>query len=70
MSFKATPMTPRTLAFNRLGGTKDLPLRNHFSSPNAPKSPTGKGVDAYMNSARLAPEPQMFFPPPPKQATR
>ena len=34
------PMTPRTLAFNRLGGTKDLPLRNHFSTPNAPKSPT------------------------------
>lgn len=25
------PMTPRTLAFNRLGGTKDLPLHNHFS---------------------------------------
>lgn len=34
------PMTPRTQAFNRLGGTKDLPLRNHFSSPNAPRSPT------------------------------
>jgi len=28
------PMTPRTLAFNTLGGTKDLPLRTHFSSPN------------------------------------
>ena len=47
------PMTPRTMAFNTLGGTKDLPLRNqemplrhqevqrnHFSSPNAPTSPT------------------------------
>lgn len=36
------PMTPRTQAFNRLGGTKDLPLRNHFSSPIPPalKSPT------------------------------
>ncbi len=38
------PMTPRTLAFNRLGGTKDLPLRNHFGKTNdkegaAPKSP-------------------------------
>jgi hypothetical protein len=41
------PMTPRTLAFNRLGGTKDLPLRNHFtrskdkeaSTTSAPKSP-------------------------------
>jgi len=34
------PMTPRTMAFNTLGGTKDLPLRNHFSTPNAPTSPT------------------------------
>lgn len=35
------PMTPRTLAFNTLGGTKDLPLRNHFSTPNVqPSSPT------------------------------
>ena len=38
-------MTPRTLAFNRLGGTKDLPLRNHFGKAKdkdggaAPKSP-------------------------------
>ncbi|OQU94032.1 hypothetical protein CLAIMM_00453 [Cladophialophora immunda] len=31
---RLNPMTPRTLAFNTLGGTKDLPLRNHFSSPN------------------------------------
>jgi len=35
------PMTPRTLAFNKLGGTKDLPLRSHFSTPNVqPTSPT------------------------------
>lgn len=35
------PMTPRTLAFNTLGGTKDLPLRSHFSTPNVqPTSPT------------------------------
>ncbi|KAL6250664.1 hypothetical protein RBB50_002967 [Rhinocladiella similis] len=34
------PMTPRTMAFNTLGGTKDLPLRNHFSSPNTSTSPT------------------------------
>lgn len=34
------PMTPRTLAFNKLGGTKDLPLRSHFSTPKAPKSPS------------------------------
>jgi len=35
-----TPATPRTLAFNRLGGVTEPPLRKHFSSPNAPKSPT------------------------------
>ena len=34
------PMTPRTMAFNTLGGTKDLPLRTHFSSPNAPTATT------------------------------
>ena len=34
------PMTPRTMAFNTLGGTKDAPMRNHFSTPNAPTSPT------------------------------
>ncbi|KAI1622647.1 hypothetical protein EDD37DRAFT_482735 [Exophiala viscosa] len=34
------PMTPRTQAFNTLGGTKDLPLRNHFSAPRRPNSPT------------------------------
>ncbi|RMZ89952.1 hypothetical protein DV736_g2816, partial [Chaetothyriales sp. CBS 134916] len=37
-------MTPRTTAFNRLGGTdnqpQSLPMRTHFSSPNQPKSPT------------------------------
>src|SRR5271170_6522667 len=33
------PMTPRTLAFNTLGGTKDQPVRNHFSTPNMPRSP-------------------------------
>lgn len=47
-----SPMTPRTLAFNRLDGTTtatrsasqskarpaDLPLRNHFSSPQPPRS--------------------------------
>ena len=38
------PMTPRTLAFNTLGGTKDLPLRNHFSSPNAPNVATSPSL--------------------------
>jgi len=34
------PMTPRTMAFNTLGGTKDLPLRSQFSTPTAATSPS------------------------------
>lgn len=86
------PMTPRTLAFNKLGGTKDLPLRNHFSTPNAPKSPTyalqspefsrGGSLSPASERARMqaeeeeqdgvreAPAPTMYFPPPPKVATK
>jgi hypothetical protein len=85
-------MTPRTLAFNKLGGTKDLPLRNHFSTPNAPKSPTyalqspefSRGGPLSQASERVrmqaeeeeedavreAPAPAMYFPPPPKVATK
>jgi len=55
-----SPTTPRTLAFNKLGGTKDLPLRNHFSSPT-PKSPTYNNYGGESSSQ----EP-MYFPPPPK----
>ncbi|RMD39948.1 hypothetical protein DV735_g5172, partial [Chaetothyriales sp. CBS 134920] len=37
-------ITPRTAAFNQLGGAENQPqspiLRTHFSSPNQPKSPT------------------------------
>ena len=89
------PMTPRTLAFNKLGGTKDLPLRNHFSTPNSPKSPTysmqspefsrpgASPRSPGFERARVAAEdeeqqdgvrevsaPAMYFPPPPKVATR
>lgn len=80
------PMTPRTLAFNKLGGTKDLPLRNHFSSPNAPTSPTYQirsptlprspmNLDFGGSSAANAPKeeqksPQMYFPPPPKSSKK
>ncbi|EXJ88598.1 hypothetical protein A1O1_05528 [Capronia coronata CBS 617.96] len=34
-----SPMTPRTRAFNILGGTKDLPLRSHFSTANSNRTP-------------------------------
>ena len=58
-----SPQTPRTLAFNKLGGTKDLPLRNHFSTPT-PKSPT------YNNAAGPSSQDPMYFPPPPKSAVK
>jgi hypothetical protein len=82
------PMTPRTQAFNRLGGTKDLPLRNHFSSPNAPRSPTfalqSPGLDRgsplspgferakmHAEEEQIGPaQPAIYFPPPPKVATK
>jgi hypothetical protein len=82
------PMTPRTQAFNRLGGTKDLPLRTHFSSPNAPRSPTyalqspgldrGSLLSPGFERARMHAEeeqiepaqPAIYFPPPPKVATK
>jgi hypothetical protein len=45
------PMTPRTLAFNRLGGTKDLPLRNHFSKS---KDKQAGGLKSPTFSSRFA----------------
>ena len=78
------PMTPRTLAFNKLGGTKDLPLRNHFSSPNAPTSPTyqirsptlprssvNMGFEEQAAVPKEEPKsPKMYFPPPPKSSSK
>ena len=79
------PMTPRTMAFNTLGGTKDLPLRNHFSSPNAPTSPTfqirsptlprspmnmGFEESARQPQPKEEAKPTMYFPPPPKSSKK
>ncbi|WEW57652.1 hypothetical protein PRK78_003119 [Emydomyces testavorans] len=50
------PITPRTMAFNRLGGTNDLPLRTHTA-----------GSDAEAGTPGQQPEPTMYFPPPPKK---
>lgn len=43
-SQQLNPMTPRTMAFNTLGGTRDLPLRTHFSSPNPPATSPTSGL--------------------------
>jgi len=77
------PMTPRTMAFNRLGGANDLPLRNHASSPNAPlspsyplhspefhRSPLSPGLDGAKQSAPDGNAPVLYFPPPPKVAAK
>ncbi|KAK2739924.1 hypothetical protein FQN55_009098 [Onygenales sp. PD_40] len=102
------PMTPRTTAFNRLGGTTDLPLRNHFtvpkspsphppqnfsipSPPHSPSPPLGNGIlngianssagesSSSASASQLQSQTQggqtqtqipMYFPPPPKKATK
>jgi hypothetical protein len=64
------PMTPRTLAFNRLGGTTDLPLRNHFSTPRPQSPPLLKESGAKATESNGDDQPTMYFPPPPKKATK
>lgn len=49
------PVTPRTMAFNTLGGTKDLPLRNHFSAPRFAKSPTFPTTSPDLQRSPLSP---------------
>lgn len=57
------PITPRTMAFNQLGGTtSDLPLRSNMAEP---------GVSSVeVNTPRQQPQPTMYFPPPPKKPTK
>ena len=59
------PMTPRTQAFNTLGGTTDLPLRDRVGSA-APQNLSIPDSAAASPSARTSEQPQMYFPPPPK----
>ncbi|KAL2215977.1 hypothetical protein M432DRAFT_122322 [Thermoascus aurantiacus ATCC 26904] len=65
------PVTPRTLAFNRLDGSGDLPLRNHFSSPNPPGVIQQDVTVTVTESAGMGQnQPQIYFPPPPKKAAK
>ncbi|EGC41338.1 conserved hypothetical protein [Histoplasma capsulatum var. duboisii H88] len=88
------PMTPRTQAFNRLGGTTDLPLRNHFLPPDMPngshlknfsmpspsQSPTPPQMSGSTTNgtpppngnvgAEVQSQATMYFPPPPKKASK
>ncbi|KAF9883151.1 hypothetical protein FE257_004036 [Aspergillus nanangensis] len=71
-------MTPRTLAFKKLDhGPVDLPLREHFSSPlrehfSSPNPPrmSQQLSRPEASTAVLQPQPQMYFPPPPKKAVK
>jgi len=58
-------MTPRTLAFNRLGGTTDLPLRSHFGPQSPPPAPEPAAAPVEAKE-----QPAIYFPPPPKKATK
>ncbi|KAL4811265.1 hypothetical protein BDV18DRAFT_155872 [Aspergillus unguis] len=81
-TFPRSPMpavTPRSLAFNRLDSTishshsnsgsnsNDLPLREHFTAPN-PQA-VNQEVEAGSGSIQQ-PQPQIYFPPPPKKANK
>jgi len=62
------PMTPRTLAFNRLGGTTDLPLRNHFSTPRPQSPPLPNESEAKTSNGND--KSALFFPPPPTKPNK
>lgn len=58
-----SPMTPRTGAFNVLGGTKDLPLRNHFRTPSASANPNGNTATSPSFAVRSLEQPRSPMTP-------
>ncbi|KAJ5221796.1 uncharacterized protein N7469_010683 [Penicillium citrinum] len=63
-----SPFTPRHLAFNRLGNgstSSDLPLRDNSSMPT-PQIPS----QPQTIESQASPSQPMYFPPPPKKATK
>lgn len=65
-----SPFTPRTLGFNRLGGnngstSSDLPLRNNPNVPT-PQMPA-RITTTELRTSTASP---MYFPPPPKKASK
>lgn len=62
-----SPFTPRHLAFNRLGSgstSSDLPLRDNSSMPTPQLPSQPQTIETQ------APSQPMYFPPPPKKATK
>ncbi|CBF75790.1 hypothetical protein AN3606.2 [Aspergillus nidulans FGSC A4] len=76
--FPRSPMpvvTPRSLAFNRLDSndastptSTDLPLREHFTAPTPQAVSVSQEVEAEPTIQQ--PQPQIYFPPPPKKAKK
>jgi hypothetical protein len=76
--FPRSPMpvvTPRSLAFNRLESndaptptSTDLPLREHFTAPTPQAVSVSQEVEA--GPTIQQPQPQIYFPPPPKKAKK
>lgn len=80
------PMTPRTLAFNTLGGTKDLPLHIDTSGSTSNKKKTPAFINIAGNKGKQAAtevqeeeihdtdyrngKQPMYFPPPPTTSTK
>lgn len=65
----SSTMSPRSLAFNRLErDSSDLPLREHFSSPNPRRSLHQESAET-LTPGHQAPV-QTYFPPPPKKAAK
>ncbi|KAL4910613.1 hypothetical protein BDW74DRAFT_828 [Aspergillus multicolor] len=70
-------MTPRSLAFNRLDSyntttstptSTDLPLRDHYTAPTPQAVSVNQEVEAGPKIEQ--PQPQIYFPPPPKKAKK
>ncbi|KAL6236210.1 hypothetical protein BDW75DRAFT_207315 [Aspergillus navahoensis] len=76
--FPRSPMpviTPRSLAFNRLDSNNmstptstDLPLREHFTAPTPQAVSVNQEVEAGPTIEQ--PQPQIYFPPPPKKGKK
>ncbi|KAE8148310.1 hypothetical protein BDV25DRAFT_20142 [Aspergillus avenaceus] len=67
-STQGTPtMSSRSPTFSKSGyGMSDLPLRDHFSTPN-PRPPTQQESAETLTSGNQS---QIYFPPPPKKAAK
>ncbi|KAK2738765.1 hypothetical protein FQN57_006933 [Myotisia sp. PD_48] len=68
------PVTPRTMAFNQLGGHTDLPLRVQTPVSQRPQADAENQVEGQHTQphgqAASQPQTPMYFPPPPKKPSK